>query len=713
MQSGRGAMFLSGCVLLGLACLSLPATAQEVATPTGQANSRTKPKAKARTTGLQATQLSPTYVYGSINPDELVQADAASTGLVTSEQIASRPVSRPAEVLEFVPGLVATQHSGDGKANQYFLRGFNLDHGTDLSASIDGVSNNLPTHAHGQGYNDLNGLMPELIETIEYRKGPYYAEDGDFSSAGAVRIRYMDHLDHPFVQLTTGQYGYERALLAGSTALGTDSHLLMAVDAGIYDGPWDKAENERRGTMLTKLTSGTVNDGYAVEFLGYHNRWDSSDQIPLRSVQSGQIDPYGQIDPDLGGRTSRYTLSGDLHRPLGNGHLLLNAYAVHYSLDLFSDFTYFLDDPVHGDEFEQADNRTYYGGQAKYVTQWENGGVAQGLAFGVQVRADDISRVGLYHTEARTRIGTTRQDAVDERSGALFVSYDARWTNWLRTVAGGRADFYQTTVNSNIAANSGSADDHSVSPKLSIILGPWARTAFFLNAGRGFHSNDARGATVHVDPTDTSQAASPLDLIVPTTGEELGMRTSPTDKLTLTTALWRLNIGSELVFSGDGGTTEASYPSRRRGIELSADYQALPWLVVTADYSSSHGRFVHNPDGERIPNAVESVASIGIDAHDDSPWSAGVRYRYLGPAPLIEDNSVRSHSTTVVNAQVGYAFNPSFSLTLELLNALNSKDNDITYYYESQLAHESQPVGDIHFHPVEPRNVRLMARLTF
>ncbi|MDQ6648316.1 MAG: TonB-dependent receptor [Pseudomonadota bacterium] len=706
MPSRRNTI-IGGWLLLGIISLPPQVSADGATHPVKLKNAMSKTPA----TGLQATQLAPTYVYGSINPDELVQADAASTGLITQEQIAYRPISRPAEVLEFVPGLVATQHSGDGKANQYFLRGFNLDHGTDLSASIDGVPNNLRTHAHGQGYNDLNALIPELIETIEYRKGPYYAEDGDFSSAGAVRLRYKNRLAHPFAQLTSGQYGYQRALLAGSTALGDTSHLLLALDAGVYDGPWDKPENEHRGSLLAKYTSGTVEDGYGLEFVGYQNRWDSSDQIPLRAVQSKQIDPFGQIDPDLGGRTSRYTLSGDLHRPLGDGHLLLNAYAVHYSLNLFSNFTYFLNDPLHGDEFEQTDNRNYYGGQAKYITQWNTGGVAQGLAFGVQARADDISRVGLYHTQARQRIGTTRQDAVKENSVALFVSYDARWTDWLRSVAGVRSDFYQATVDSDIAANSGSAHDHSVSPKLSVILGPWLRSEFFLNAGRGFHSNDARGATLQVDPADPAQAASPQKLIVPTTGEELGVRTSPTDTLTLTAALWRLKIGSELVFSGDGGTTEPSYPSRRHGIELSADYQALPWLAINADYAAAHGRFAHNPAGDRIPNAVESVASIGIDAHGDSPWSAGLRYRFLGPAPLIEDNSVRSHSTTVVNAQLGYAFNTRLKLTMEVLNALDSKDNDITYYYASQLAGEKQPVDDIHFHPVEPRNVRLTLRM--
>ena len=666
----------------------------------------------AGATGVPATQLSPIQVVGQSDADQLAQADAASAGVVTQEQIENRPISRPAEVLEVVPGLVATQHSGDGKANQYFLRGFNLDHGTDLSAFIDGVPNNLRTHGHGQGYNDLNGLIPELIDTIEYRKGPYYAEDGDFSSAGSVHIRYKDRLDNDFYQLTAGENGYGRALLAASATTGAGTWL-GAADLDAYDGPWDKPEGERKVSLLGRYTGGDANQGYHVNLMAYHNRWDSSDQIPQRAVDEGVIDAFGQIDPDLGGETSRYTASGEYHTPIGAGHLVANAYAVHYDFDLYSNFTYFLDDPVHGDEFEQRDTRNYYGGVAKYVQAWTTGNIEQELSIGIETRFDDIGTVGLYHTDARERIGTVRQDSVDEGSIAGFVSYSTRWNSWFRSVLGARYDYYHANIDSNIPDNSGTASDDRPSPKLSLIFGPWLNTELFANAGRGFHSNDARGATLRVDPNDPTQSALSQELLVPTTGAELGIRTTPWTNVTFTAALWELKIGSELVFAGDGGTTEPSYPSKRRGIELSAYWQIAPWLLLDADYAPSHARFQNNPAGDRIPNAVDRVASMGLEAHGPGQWFGGLRYRYLGPAPLIEDNSARSHSTTIVNGEVGYAFSPSIKASMEVLNLLDSDANDITYFYESQLAGESSPVADYHFHPVEPRQVRVTLRGTF
>ena len=663
--------------------------------------------------GVPATQLATVQVTGQTDVDQLAQADAASAGVVTQEQIENRPISRPAEVLEVVPGLVATQHSGDGKANQYFLRGFNLDHGTDLSTFIDGVPNNLRTHGHGQGYNDLNGLIPELIDTIEYRKGPYYAEDGDFSSAGSVHIRYKDRLDDDFYQITGGEHGYARALIAGSGALGA-GRWLGAADLGVYDGPWDKSEDERKVSLLGRYTGGDADLGYHLNLMAYHNRWESSDQIPQRAVDEGLIDAFGQIDPYLGGETSRYTASGDLHAALGPGHVIVNAYMVHYAFNLYSNFTYFLDDPVHGDEFEQADNRNYYGGVAKYVQSWNSGGIEQELSIGVETRYDDIGTVGLYHTQARDRIGTVRQDSVDEASIAGFVSYSTRWTDWFRSVVGARYDDYHANVDSNIALNSGTANDNRPSPKLSLVFGPWANTEVFANIGRGFHSNDARGGTLRVDPNDPTQAAAAQQLLVPTTGSELGARTSPADNLTFTASLWHLTIGSELVFAGDGGTTEPSYPSTRYGLELSAYYRPLPWLLIDADYAPSHARFSSaNPAGTRIANAVERVASVGAEFTGPGRWFGGLRYRFLGPAPLIEDDSARSHSTTIVNAEAGYRFTDKLKVSLEVLNLLDSRQNDITYFYDSQLANETSPVADYHFHPVEPRQVRVTLRGRF
>ncbi|MBL8296802.1 MAG: TonB-dependent receptor [Rhodanobacteraceae bacterium] len=663
--------------------------------------------------GLPATQLAAIHVDETLDPDTLAQADAASAGVVSSEQIAQRPLSRPAEVLEVVPGLIATQHSGDGKANQYFLRGFNLDHGTDLSTAIDDVPNNLRTHGHGQGYNDLNGLIPELIDSIEYRKGPYYADDGDFSSAGAVRIRYKDRLDHDFYAISGGEHGYVRGLLAASGD-SADSRWLGAVDLGAYDGPWRKPADARKASLLLRHRSGDAERGLRLTLAAYTSRWDASDQIPLRAIRQGQIDRYAQIDPDLGGDTSRQTAAARYHLPLAVGELLLNAYAAHYDLRLYSNFTYFLADQVQGDEFEQRDVRNYYGGSVKYVQKWMSGSFAHELAVGMDTRYDAIGTVGLYHTAARQRLATVREDAVDQASAGLFASWSTRWSNRFRSIAGLRYDHYHAHVDSNIAANSGSTQDQRASPKLNLVLGPWHNTELLLNAGRGFHSNDARGSTLRVSPGDPAQAAQPQRLLVATSGYELGLRSMPTPTLALAFAAWRLRIGSELVFAGDGGTTEPSYPATRHGIELSAYYRPSAHWLIDADYARAHARFDKtNPAGTQVPNAIERTASLGVQWAGTGRWSAALRGRYLGPAPLLEDGSVRSSSTTVFNARADYRLSKDFTLSLDALNLSDSRDNDITYFYESQLPGETQPVADFHLHPIEPRQFRLTLRGTF
>jgi outer membrane receptor protein involved in Fe transport len=667
----------------------------------------------AQAGGLPATQLATIYVAEAVAPDALAQADAASAGVVTAEQIAQRPLSRPAEVVEVVPGLIATQHSGDGKANQYFLRGFNLDHGTDLSTSVDGVPNNLRTHGHGQGYNDLNGVIPELIDSIEYRKGPYYAEDGDFSSAGALRIRYKDRLDRDFYTLTGGEHGYGRGLLAASGDAAGGSWL-GAVDLGVYDGPWRKPQDARKASLLLRYRNGDAARGLQLAFAGYDSRWDASDQIPLRATAQGLVAPFGQIDPDLGGDTSRYTASARYHNALGPGRLLVDAYAVRYDLTLFSNFTYFLDDPIRGDEFEQRDARTYYGGTAKYVQTWTTNRIGHELAVGIDARRDDIGTVGLYHTQARQRFATVRDDAVDERSAGAFASYSTRWHARFRSVAGLRYDHYRADVDSSIAANSGHARDRRASPKLSLVFGPWRNTELFLNGGRGFHSNDARGGTLRVDPNAPERPAESQRLLVPTTGYELGLRSHPTQTLALSATVWRLDIGSELVFAGDGGTTEPSYSATRHGVELSAYYRPSANWLVDADYARSHARFsAANPAGTQVPNAVERVASLGVQWSGTGRWSAALRGRYLGPAPLTEDDSARSRSTTAFNARASYRLGEDLTLSLDALNLFDSRSNDITYFYASQLPGETQPVDDIHFHPIEPRQFRLTLRGAF
>ncbi len=642
----------------------------------------------------------------------LATADSASVGTVLAEQLENRPVLRTGEVLEVVPGLTVTQHSGDGKANQYFLRGFNLDHGTDFASRVDGLPVNMPTHGHGQGYSDINFLIPELVKRIDYKKGTYYAEEGNFSAAGAVDLTYADRLEKSLAVVAFGDEGYRRGLLALSPQIG-DASLLAAIDYQHNDGPWLLPEGFRKVNGLLKFTSAGTDRGFGITAMGYDGRWNSTDQIPLRAVESGQIDRFGNIDPTDGGSTHRYSLSADYWAPLGNGKFSALVYGIDYHLDLISNFTYFLNQ-VEGDQFEQFDDRTVLGTNLRYSMPLMLGSLPSELLAGIDVRHDDISPVGLYLTEGRQRYATIRQDEVRQTSYSVYVSDGIAWTPKFRTTIGLRADRFNFDVDSSLAENSGTASDSIVSPKLTMVFGPWATTELFVNLGEGFHSNDARGTTIKVDPTDGVTPVDAVNPLVKARGGEVGFRTLPFKELQLSGSIWQLNLDSELLFVGDGGTTEPSRESHRRGVEFSVFYTPLSWLIADADFAWSRARFADDdPAGDRIPNAVDRVASVGLSINQANGWSGGARLRYIGPGALIEDNSVRSSSSTLVNLQAGYRFASGLKARIDLLNVLNRRTNDITYFYESQLRGESAPVEDIHFHPGEPRTLRASLSMQF
>ena len=606
-------------------------------------------------------------------------AGAASEGVVTSKEIERRAFQRAGEIMETVPGVIVSQHSGEGKANQYYLRGFNLDHGTDIAITVAGVPVNLPTHAHGQGYADANFLIPELISGVQYRKGPYYAEEGDFASAGAVNVNYLSLLERPVALVQSGSEGFARALVAASPRVG-DGYLLYAIEAGRNDGPWARPDDFRKANGVLRYTRGTQRGGFSVTAMGYDARWNSTDQIPARGVRMGLLSRFDLVDPTNGGETSRYTLASEWQRSSPASLTQAGAYAIRYRLNLFSNFTYFLDDPVNGDQFEQEDDRLAYGARAshRWLARW--GGVAVENVAGFQTRHDDIRNAGLYRTRERDRIDTTREGSVSQTSGALYAQSSQQWSRWLRTTSGLRADRYRL----------GEKDASILSPKLSLILGPWRNTELYVNAGSGFHSNDARG-----DVTPLAR----------TRGAELGVRSTPIRRFHATAALWALDMASELVFVGDAGTTEASRPSRRKGVELSTGCNLREWLAIDADYAYSRGRF---ENGDRIPGAVEGVASLGLSVIDWRGFSGELRYRYFGPRPLIEDDSVRSEASNLVNTRVGYRVTPRVRLELDVFNILDAAVSDIDYFYTSRLPGEpAGGVGDVHFHPVEKRAFRV------
>ncbi|MGQ0700849.1 MAG: TonB-dependent receptor [Panacagrimonas sp.] len=668
--------------------------------------------------GLPEVELDTILVTGK---KPLEDAPTSSTeGYVTEEQLAERPISRAGELLEFAPGLIVTQHSGEGKANQYFLRGFNLDHGTDFYTEVDGLPVNMRTHGHGQGYADINFIIPELIGALEYRKGPYFAEVGDFAAAGSANLRYKDELPGTLTRFTVGEFGYYNALLAASPKIAGGT-LLLGGELTRYDGPYDLEQDAKIYKGLARYNRGTEQEGFTTSLAVYDIEYFAPDQIPQRAVDAGLIDELGFIDPTDGGDVQRYSLNAEWRGPASGGNWRVQGYALSYELDLYSNFSYFFTDPgdedaLPDDQFEQFDERKVYGLNAKRYWLLSTATPID-IEAGVQARHDDIDAVGLYLTNQRERNETVREDAVRESSVALYLTSTQRWNNWVRTVLGVRADQYYFDVDSDLAANSGDADDNLVSPKLAAIFGPWSRTELYLNYGEGFHSNDARGTTITLDPTDpnlvtTADRVTPL---VKIKGAEIGVNSRIVPNVTLSASLWALESDSELVYIGDAGNSEAGPPSDRRGVELSAYYTPRSWLIVDADYAFSRGRLdVAAGEGDRIPNSIEDVFSLGITIPETRNWSAGLRLRYLGEGPLIEDDSARSKPTTVVNTQVGYRFWKSYTASLAVLNLLDSDDNDITYFYKSRLPGEAPDgVSDFHFHPVEPRAVRFTVGAQF
>jgi len=463
-----------------------------------------------------------------------------------------------------------------------------------------------------------------------------------------------------------------------------------------------------------RYSFGNSENRSSITGMAYSAAWNSTDQVPERAVTEGLIGRFGAIDPTDHGNTGRYSLSYDAQRRLGDGMLRLNAYAIYSRLDLFSNFTYFLDNPLAGDQFEQAEHREVFGLAASRSWNTALAGHESTSTLGLQARHDRLDPVGLYSAIAGQRAGTTQESEVRETSGAIYAENATQWTPWMRTVLGARFDAFNFDVSSSIPENSGSRSANIGSPKLSLIFGPRNKTEYFVNYGWGYHSNDARGTTETLTPKERLPA-EPVTPLVRSKGAEVGLRTEFVPRLQSSLALWQLRLGSELVFSGDAGDTEPNRPSKRYGVEWNNHYVAQRWLLFDLDLAASHARFTQNAVDENgvdvgnyIPGSIDRVASFGITVTELGPWFGQFQVRYFGPRPLIEDNSQRSEATTLAYLRVGYRVAPAFKVHLDVFNLFNRKGSDIDYYYASRLPGEpAGGVNDIHFHPVEPRSVRL------
>ncbi|WP_338365559.1 TonB-dependent receptor [uncultured Pseudoalteromonas sp.] len=646
-------------------------------------------------------------VYG--HRDGLIgNSISASSGIIGQGEIQQRPMLRSAEMLELIPGMAVTQHSGSGKANQYFIRGFNLDHGTDFATSIEGMPINMRSHGHGQGYTDLNFIIPEAISTINYQKGSYSASQGDFSSAGSAQFKLADDLKHQQIELAIGEDNYNRAVVLGSTNL-TTGKLIAAAEWQGYDGPWeDINENVNKKNALLRYVGKAFNGDLSISAMAYDNAWNSADQIPQRAVTQGIINKLGSLDTTLGGSSSRYSLSTNWQ----SEYVKASAYLINYDLNLYSNFSYFLNDPINGDQFNQQDSRTIYGTNVSYQFDTQTLAINMQHTAGIELRHDDIGNVGLYNTKAREQLNTIRQDTLKQTSYSSFWESKFLLTPKFEATAGVRYDYFNSNVTSNTNANSGKANDDLVSLKASLNYRFNSVLATYANWGQSFHSNDARGSTISIDPI-TGEPVNKVDLLVKSEGAEIGLRFADEQKFNISAALWWLTLDSELLFVGDAGNTEPSDASKRYGLEMSAYYWINDKFSIDLETSFTHSRLDINDENNYIEGAVPVVASTGLNWHISEQWQSSIRVRHIGKRTLADDGDKRSNPLTVVNSAISYK-QTHWKIDLELLNLFNSTDHDIDYYYASRLPGEpAQGVEDNHFHPIEPRTARLTISLLF
>jgi outer membrane receptor protein involved in Fe transport len=680
-------------------------------------------------------------------------AASASEGVVTDQELQLAPTYRPGQLLETVPGLIATLHSGEGKANQFLLRGYNLDHGTDLETMVDGMPVNQPTHAHGQGYTDLNFLLPELTERIAYTKGPYYAAIGDFGAVGSVHIFYRDTLPDQF-SVTTGTLGFQRVFGAASGSEG-DARWLAAAEAQHYDGPFATPDDARRENLVLRASGGDAHNGYSVSGMLYHQIWTSTTDIPLRAISEGLVpDRFGTLDPTDGGDALRASLSANASAAAGTGQMRLSAFLIDNQLHLYNDFTHFLVDPVHGDQEAQFENRRAMGAAASYSLPLTLASVGSELSVGGSFRYDELL-VGRLPSEDQATLAPqpdrpsySNEDQVYLSAGAIYVEADTRWSEKFRSVLGVRDDYQHGTDIDYLAAlhesagysNGGTAAQSLLQPKASLIYSQSRALEFYLSAGRGFHSADLRG--VNQDRSvDLGLPHTPL--LARQEGQEIGVRGEAGERLAYTLAFFNLWQQSETIIDPDVGQDSAGPPSRRYGYELNLTYQISRSLELYASYSGDHTRFTRPFDdgtghlGDYITDAPRATGSLALYLNDDGPWSGGLGYRYLGNYPLSSGpcvNAAAVHdfpgiATSCANAptargqvngqgfgelnlDVHYAFASGWSAGLGIYNLLNTHAAAAEFWYVDRLQTEigAYPEGraDVHEHPLEP----FMARFT-
>lgn len=671
--------------------------------------------------------------------DLLGKAATASQGTITAKEVELRPIYRPGQLFEAVPGLVVTIHSGEGKAQQYLIRGYNLDHGTDFASFVDDMPVNRPTNTHGQGYSDLNFLIPQIVSGIDYTKGPYYAAIGDFGSVASAHTRLANQIPTQLT-VTIGTDKYQE-LFGGTTfQLGGDRRLLAAVDMSHYDGPWHPGQDFKKINAALRYSQGTGTDGFALTGMYYKSGGGLITDQPLRAVESGLIDRFGTLDPTDHSKSLRYSLSAHLDKPVGPGQFALSLYGIHSTMTLWNNFTHYLDDPINGDQEAQSESRTTFGGLATYTLRNDLGPIRSETVVGFQARYDNVF-VTRQHTLNRKTVldyCTLEQEdgpAIDyptvnsycnaDRVHLLdlspYIQNTLHWTSWLRTVAGIRGDYYHATDRSQVTGTGGRGSQWLFQPKGSLILGPWAKTELYFSAGRGFHSDDVRGVFGTVPEEGTPLSGGVTKLLAATTGYEIGLRSDIIPRLTLQLAAFQQDFKSELVYNPDTGQDEAGAPSRRKGIEVSGQYHPFRWLELNADLAFSKPRYhvkdlaAYGLDAPYIADAPNFIYSAGILIDKLGPWSGSLIWRRLGTHRLNDGEAEPTDKGySEFNLDVGYALPHGWRLGVGLFNLFNSHDEAADYYYTSRLPGEpADGITGFQTHPLEPRSARFSVTKTF
>lgn len=628
---------------------------------------------------------------------------ASSQQFIPDKEYVMQPQGRPAQVLRLIPGLVAVEHSGGaGKADQYFLRGFDADHGTDVAFFADGMPINFRSHAHGQGYADLNFIIPETVEGLDAYKGAYHVEFGDFNTAGAVNFRTREVVREGMVQAAGGRFDTQRYLLMLSPTK-DKVRTLFAAEGYYTNGPFQNDNRYFRANLLGKMTMNpTVRSELSLTGTFQKSQWNASGEIPLRAVHDGSLDRFGAIDPSEGGQTLRSTLRLNYHydTPAG-GRFFANAYGQYYKFDLFTNFSFFLNDPVNGDGIQQSDRRVMYGGDFGYRQVLRLMNMESAVTVGLQSRVDDIhARLGTQTT--RSPLGTTIDSNIVEASYSPFVKLDVQPISWLRVTGGVRSELFTFDVRNRcpdcLEQPAGRINSGLVLPKANVILGPWFRTEFFANYGEGFHSNDARSA---VAPGSVPLARAKT--------YEVGLRSKPwgSEGLELTATLWAIDLKSELLFVGDEGTTEIRGATRRRGVEVAARGHIAGPFYFNGSVTWSHAEF---KNGDAIPLAPELTGYGALILRWPEGLTSQLQATYMGVRPLIEDRSIKSPSWLDVDLSERYHIPVNLThgrleAFLFVQNLFNTKWEQAVFAFQSRLRSEAAGVTDIHFVPGNPRMV--------